>query len=242
MSFTVIPAIDLLGGKVVRLHRGDYDEVTVYSESPAHLAAQWAQTGIRRLHVVDLDGARVGRPCHAQLVSELSSIPGLEVEVGGGIRSRDTLSEYLDGCKAGWAILGTVAYKNPTFVREACREWPGRIIVGLDARQGRVAVNGWLEDTDMTAVELGKSFADAGVAGVIYTDIYRDGTGLGPNVAATVELARETGLLVYASGGVSTLEHIAALRAHEGDGVRGVVVGRAILSGAISVGDAVRAQ
>jgi phosphoribosylformimino-5-aminoimidazole carboxamide ribotide isomerase len=240
MTFTVIPAVDLLNGQVVRLHQGRYDEVTVYAESPVDLASEWASLGVSRLHVVDLAGAKSGKPEHLEVISNMSRIHGLEVEVGGGIRSLATLEHYLDAAGARWAILGTVAHTNPGLVREACKRWPGRIIVGLDARNGRVAVNGWLEDTNITTVDLARSYADAGVSAIIYTDILRDGTGVGPNVDSTARLAKETGMRVIASGGVSTVEHIDNLQQHASAGVEGVIVGRAILSGTLPIQDTIR--
>ena len=235
MSFSVIPAIDLLDHQVVRLHQGRYTDVTVYSDDPVALARDWAQRGVRRLHVVDLAGAKSGTPEHLAVISAMSQIPGLAVEVGGGIRTLDTMARYLEEAKARWVILGTIACTNPTLVREACARWPDRILVGLDARNGRVAVNGWLEETDMTPIELGRSFADAGVAGIIYTDIMRDGTGTGANIESTAALALATGVPVIASGGVATIQDIQAIAGVASSGVQGVVVGRAILSGTIPV-------
>jgi len=232
LSFQVIPAIDLIGGRVVRLTRGDFAAETVYHDDPPALAADFAARGATRLHVVDLDGARLGYPAQAELVQAMVQASGLDIEIGGGLRSLEAISAYLDGARpARWAILGTAALKAPDLVREACARWPDRIIVGIDARKGRVAVEGWLETSLATPTELATAFKGAGVAAIIYTDISRDGTGDGPNIDATTQLARAVGLPIIASGGVATVEHLAALRATYDDGVVGVVVGRAILSG-----------
>ncbi len=231
--FTVIPAIDLLGGRVVRLVRGDYAAATVYHADPVPLATEFAARGVRRLHVVDLDGARDGHPTQAALVARISAVPGLQVEVGGGLRSLDAIAAALDA--AQWAIVGTAALRTPELVRTAAARWPGRILVGVDARDGHVAVNGWLETSETTAETLCLALRDAGVAGVIFTDIARDGTGDGPNVEATARLAEATGLPIIASGGIGSLAHVHALRAAASRGVVGVVVGKALLSGALSL-------
>ena len=238
MSFTVVPAIDLLNGQVVRLVRGDYDAVTVYESDPPRLGLDWFKQGVRRLHLVDLDGARRGAPTNFGVVKKLASIQGLDVQVGGGIRTMDTASRYLDECGVRWIILGTVAHRDPEFVRRTCLRWPGRILVGLDARNGKVAVEGWLQQTEVSPIELGLELKGAGVAGFIYTDIQRDGTGAGPNIDSTVALAVATQLPVLGSGGVATEAHIRALRNYSQKGVHGVVVGKAILSGSMPIASA----
>ncbi len=238
-GFQVIPAIDLRGGNVVRLVRGDFALETVFHEDPPALAEEMAQLGATRLHVVDLDGAKAGKPLQRKLVSEMIAASGLEVQVGGGIRKLETIAAYLEGeHPARWVILGTAALRNPALVKAACSRWPGRILVGIDARKGRVAVEGWLEVSEASPLDVVRALAGAGVAGVIYTDIARDGTGQGPNIEATAELARETGLEVIASGGVASIEHLQALASRASDGVVGVVVGKAILSGALPLRDA----
>lgn len=239
MSFTVIPAIDLREGRVVRLVRGDFAAETVYHHDPAALAAEMARLGATRLHVVDLDGARDGRPVQQALVRDMVRASGLAIEVGGGVRDLATASAYLDGEHAArWVIFGTAALRDPALVRDACARWPGRVLVGIDARGGRVAVSGWLEVSEASPLDVVSALGGVGVAGIIYTDIARDGTGEGPNIEATAALARDSGVPIIASGGVATLAHLEALRARSGDGIVGVVVGKAILSGELSLQDA----
>lgn len=241
--FQVIPAIDLRGGNVVRLVRGDFEQETVYHPDPAALAADMASRGATRLHVVDLDGAREGYPAQQALIRRMVQASGLELQVGGGIRSLETASAYLDGEHAAqWVIFGTAALENPDLVRAACARWPGRIIVGIDARAGKVAVRGWLEEAEASPLQVVEVLAGAGVAAVVYTDIARDGTGAGPNVESTAALARASGVPIIASGGVATLEHLHGLAAVAADGVMGVVVGKAILSGALGLEDALSAS
>ncbi len=231
--FEVIPAIDLVGGRVVRLHQGDFAQETRYADDPVALAASFKARGATRLHVVDLDGARAGTPVQAPLVRAIAAL-GLEVQAGGGLRDLDAVSALLDA-GVQRAVLGTVALRAPELVREAARRWPGRIVVGLDARDGRVAVSGWLEASEVSPLQLAVAFRDAGVAAALYTDISRDGTGAGPDVDGTARLARESGMPIIASGGVGALADLERLRARAGDGVVGVVVGKAILSGLLPV-------
>jgi phosphoribosylformimino-5-aminoimidazole carboxamide ribotide isomerase len=232
--FEVIPAIDLIGGRVVRLRQGDYDQKTVFDADPVALAADFAARGARRLHVVDLDGAKAGAPMQQALVVAMAEAARIPVQVGGGIRSVAHARAYLER-GVSWVILGTVALQQPDLVRQAAAQHPGRVLVGLDARDGRVAVSGWLEQSEVTALDIGRAFADAGVAGLIYTDIARDGMGTGADVAGTLALARGCGLPVFASGGVATAADITELARHAAGGLSGVVVGRAILSGALSL-------
>jgi phosphoribosylformimino-5-aminoimidazole carboxamide ribotide isomerase len=241
MSFQVIPAIDLIGGEVVRLVRGDYDAKTVYHADPVALSVSFAQAGVQRLHVVDLEGAKAGSPVHDSLIQRMVAASGLAIEVGGGIRDMATAAQYLDGAGVQWVILGTAAVRDPDFVRRACARWPDRILVGLDVRNGLVAVDGWLKESSSTAEAIVSAYAQAGVAGIIYTDIQRDGTGDGPNVEATAALAEHAGVPIIASGGVATLDHIVALRRESFRGIAGVVVGKAILSGDLSVKQALDA-
>ncbi len=235
-AFEVIPAIDLRGGNVVRLTRGDFAEETVYHPDPPQLAVEMAARGATRLHVVDLDGARAGRPMQQEIVLAMAARSGLDVEIGGGIRDLETIATYLDAAQpVRWVILGTAALRDPPLVEAACARWPGRIIVGIDARKGYVAVEGWLDTSEATPLDVVSALAGAGVAAIIYTDIARDGMGTGPNVEATAALARDAGIPIIASGGVATIAHLEALRATAGDGVCGVVVGRAILSGSLKI-------
>lgn len=239
--FEVIPAIDLRGGQVVRLVQGDYARETVYAESPIATAQRFFEHGARRLHVVDLDGARAGTPTQRALVVAMAEARGsmhaCEVEVGGGIRTEADARTYLDA-GLDYVILGTVALREPELVRTLAAAFPGRIVVGLDARDGMVAVSGWFEQSTTPVAAIAREFRSAGVAAVIYTDIARDGTGVGADVDGSARLAQSAGLPVIASGGIGSLADIEALRARRGDGVVGVVVGKALLSGAISVSEA----
>ena len=234
-AFELIPAIDLLDGKCVRLSQGRYDRVTVYQDDPAQVAAEFASHPLRRLHVVDLDGAKAGKPCNRQAVSAiLRETGGIPVELGGGIRTLESVEAWLDlGVER--AILGTAALRNPELVREAGARFPGRIGVGIDARNGRVAVEGWLETSEVDAVELAKRFEDAGVAAIIHTDISRDGMQSGPNFEATATLAAAVELPVIASGGVGSEEHIRAAVGYAGRGISGLIVGRALYTGAVDL-------
>jgi len=235
----LFPAIDLKGGKCVRLLRGDMDAATTFNEDPADQARKFEAAGCQWIHVVDLDGAFAGAPVNAPAVRAILSAVKVPVQLGGGIRDAAGIASWLD---AGIArvILGTVALRNPDLVKQACRDWPGRIVVGIDARGGRVAVEGWAETSDVLAVDLAKKFADAGVAAIVYTDIERDGAMGGPNVEATAALAKASGIPVIASGGVSSLDDLRALKAHAADGIVGVISGRALYDGRIDLGQAVR--
>ncbi len=236
-SFQLIPAIDLLGGQCVRLSQGRYDQATVYDDDPAAVASRFASCGIERLHVVDLDGARDGRPGNRDAVRAiLAAAKGVDLELGGGIRSLASVEEWLElGVER--PILGTVALRDPELVREAARRFPGRIAVGIDARDGRVAVDGWLETSETDAISLARRFEDAGVAAVIHTDIARDGMGTGPNFAATAELAEQVGIPVIASGGVGSEEHVKSAVALA-PRIAGLIVGRALYTGAVDLGRA----
>jgi phosphoribosylformimino-5-aminoimidazole carboxamide ribotide isomerase len=231
----LFPAIDLLGGRAVRLEEGKRDRATVFHDRPIELVAQLAQGGADRLHVVDLDGA-FGEPRQLPLLAALIAASPIPVEVGGGIRDRDAIDRILD-LGAAFAVLGTAAVRSPALVEAACRAHPGRIIVAVDARDGVVAVDGWTTSGGITARDLTARAAAWGAAAVLYTDVARDGLGGGPNVAATAALARATALEVIASGGVGSLDHIADLRRA---GIPAVVVGRALYDGRFTVADAAR--
>jgi phosphoribosylformimino-5-aminoimidazole carboxamide ribotide isomerase len=240
MSFTLYPAIDLKGGQVVRLLRGEMAEATVYAADPAAQAEAFAAAGFSWLHVVDLDGAFAGRPANAEAVRAiLAAVPGMRVQLGGGIRSLAVAESWL---AAGVAriVLGSAAVKDPAFVREACRAFPGRIAIGIDAREGMVATEGWAETTDIPAIDLARRFADAGAAAIITTDIARDGMLMGVNVAATAAMARAVAVPVIASGGVAGVEDIRALRA-AGAGIAGAILGRALYEGRLSAAEALAA-
>ncbi len=232
-AFTVVPAIDLRGGRAVRLVEGDFDRETVFSDDPVEVARRFVAAGARRLHLVDLDGARDGAPRHVDVVRAVAAL-GVPVQVGGGLRDMATLSACLDDAGAHWVILGTVALRDPDLVTAAAARWPGRVLVGVDARGGRVAISGWLETTDAAPADLARAMAARGVAGLVYTDIARDGTGRGPNVEATLEVARAAGVPVLASGGVHDLGHVTALAAHA-PLIAGVVVGRALYDGSLDL-------
>jgi phosphoribosylformimino-5-aminoimidazole carboxamide ribotide isomerase len=234
----VIPAIDLLDGKAVRLRQGRYDAVTVYSDRPEALAAAW-RGGAPRLHVVDLEGARTGRPVQADLVRRVVAAFGPGVQIGGGIRNADAARAYL-GLGVDRIVLGTAAIRDPGFVASLAREAPDRVIVAVDARDGRVATDGWLDVSERRAVDLVRELSHLPLAAVLYTDIERDGTEVGPNVAATAELAEHGGVPVIASGGVGTLEHLREL-ARARPPIQAAIVGRALHEARFSLADAVRA-
>ncbi len=233
----LFPAIDLKDGACVRLFQGRMADATVYNRDPAAQASTFAAAGSRWLHVVDLDGAFAGRPKNAEAVRAILQAVKIPLQLGGGIREIATLEAWL---AAGVArvILGTAAVRDPAFVRAACKSYPGRVAVGIDARGGKVAVAGWAETSEMGAAELACAFADAGVAAIVYTDIERDGALAGPNVAATAALARAASVPVIASGGVASLADLKALKAHESDGIAGVIAGRALYDGRLDLAEA----
>jgi len=228
----LIPAIDLKDGHCVRLRQGDMNESTIFSEDPAAMARRWLQTGARRLHLVDLNGAFAGKPVNEGAVKSILRAVGddIPVQLGGGIRDLDTIERYLDD-GISYVIIGTAAVKSPGFVKDACSAFGGHVIVGLDAKDGKVATDGWSKLTGHEVVDLARKFEDYGVEGVIYTDIGRDGMLTGINIEATVKLARALTIPVIASGGLSNIADIEALCAVEPDGVEGVICGRAIYSG-----------
>ena len=228
----LIPAIDLKDGRCVRLRQGDMDQSTVFGEDPSEVAKNWLEQGARRLHLVDLNGAFAGQPKNEMAIRKILKIVGsaVDVQLGGGIRDLDTIERYLD---AGlrYVIIGTAAVKNPGFLQDACTAFGGHIIVGLDARDGKIATDGWSKLTRHDVVDLGKKFEDYGVESIVYTDIGRDGMLSGINIEATVKLAQALTIPVIASGGLSTMSDIEALCEVESDGVEGVICGRAIYSG-----------
>jgi len=232
------PAIDLKDGKCVRLLRGDMGAATVFGEDPAAQARGFEAAGCDWLHLVDLNGAFAGRPVNDAAVRAILAAVGIPVQLGGGIRDRATIEAWLEAGVAR-VILGTVAVEAPELVREAARAHPGRIAVGLDARAGRVATRGWAEETEIEATDLARRFEDAGIAALIYTDIDRDGAMGGPNVAQTAALARAVSVPVIASGGVSSLADLLALR--DAGGIAGAITGRALYDGAIDLAEALAA-
>lgn len=226
------PAIDLKAGACVRLVRGDMARATIYSDDPAGQARAFAAAGCEWLHVVDLDGAFAGRPVNRDAVADIVAAGAAPVQLGGGIRDMAAVEGWL-GEGVERVILGTAAVRDPAFVRTACRAFPGRVAVGIDARDGKVAIEGWAEDSDVEARALALGFEDAGAAAVIYTDIARDGTLEGPNLAATEALARALATPLIASGGVGSLADLRALKRLESAGVAGVIVGRALYDGRV---------
>jgi phosphoribosylformimino-5-aminoimidazole carboxamide ribotide isomerase len=231
--FEVIPAIDLLGGRCVRLAQGDYDRVSVYGDDPGAVAADFAALGAPRLHVVDLDGARTGRPHDRDAVRRIvAAAAGRPVQLGGGVRSLAAVEAAL-ALGVERVILGTAALRDPDLVREAARRHPGRVAVGIDARGGRVAVEGWLETSDARAVDVARCFEGAGVAAIVYTEIARDGMGTGPDLGGTAALADAVSIPVIASGGVGSEVHVRAAAATPG--LAGVIVGRALYEGTVDL-------
>ncbi|MES3039787.1 MAG: 1-(5-phosphoribosyl)-5-[(5-phosphoribosylamino)methylideneamino]imidazole-4-carboxamide isomerase [Pseudomonadota bacterium] len=234
----IIPAIDLKDGACVRLKQGRMEDDTVFSDDPIGVAAQWVAQGARRLHLVDLNGAFAGEPVNGEIVRAIATRwPRLPVQIGGGIRSLETIEAYVRAGVA-YVILGTKAVKEPSFVREACKAFPGRVIVGIDAKDGWVATDGWAEVSSVQAVDLARQFKADGISAIVYTDIARDGMMQGVNVEATAKLARDSGLPIIASGGVTNLDDIRGLLRVRGDGVIGTITGRAIYEGTLDLAEA----
>lgn len=234
----IIPAIDLKDGRCVRLSQGDFSRVTVYSDDPVGIAKKWQENGAERIHVVDLDGSRSGSPQNMDVIRGIVAEVRLPIEVGGGIRGMKTIETYI-GMGVNWVVLGTMALKDKGFVRNACNAYKGKIILGIDANEGKASIQGWTEQTSESAVDVAKSYEGYGLAAIIYTDIKRDGMETGVNMEATGELAQSVDIPVIASGGVSSMEDIRRLKEIEKFGVIGVIVGKALYSGAISLKEAI---
>lgn len=234
----VIPAIDLKAGQCVRLYQGAMDHATVYSAEPVAVARRWQEEGAERLHIVDLDGAVSGKGMNTAIITQICHTLSIPVQVGGGIRTL-AAAEYLLTLGVSRVIFGTVAYRHPELVVEACRRFPGRITVGIDARGGKVAIHGWTEATTLDASELAKRCQEMGVNEIIYTDIARDGTQQGVNIAATRALARAVSLPIIASGGVASIADVEQLARCESEGIAGVIVGRALYTGAVKLREAI---
>lgn len=233
-----IPAIDLKDGKCVRLRQGRMEDTTVFSNSPVDMAKQWVDEGARRLHLVDLNGAFAGEPVNGDVIEAIAKqFPNIPVQIGGGIRDAETVSAYL---KAGveYCIIGTKAVEDPGFVIELCKEFPGHIIVGIDAKDGMVATEGWAEVSSVSAIDLAKQFEEAGVSAIVYTDIARDGMMQGLNLDATVELAESINIPVIASGGMTNMDDVHAVSAKQDTGIMGAILGRSIYEGTISLSGA----
>ncbi|NYT37989.1 1-(5-phosphoribosyl)-5-[(5-phosphoribosylamino)methylideneamino]imidazole-4-carboxamide isomerase [Allopusillimonas soli] len=230
----LIPAIDLKDGRCVRLRQGDLDDATVFSDDPAAMATQWLDAGARRLHLVDLNGAVAGKPRNSGAIRAIldAVADDMPVQIGGGIRDLDTIEQYLDA-GLSYVIIGTAAVKDPGFLRDACSAFPGNIIVGLDARDGKVATDGWSKLTRHDVLDMAAKFEDYGCEAIIYTDIGRDGMLSGVNIDATVKLARRVNIPIFASGGVTDLRDIEALCAVEDEGVEGAILGRSLYEGTL---------
>jgi phosphoribosylformimino-5-aminoimidazole carboxamide ribotide isomerase len=234
----VIPAIDLKEGRCVRLVQGDFQRETVYADDPVKMALTWKAEGAERLHVVDLEGSLAGVPRHGDVIRNILTETGLPLQVGGGIREMKTVEAYLR-IGVRWVILGTAALRDPEFVRKACREFPDRVIIGIDTKGGLLAVQGWTEMQADTPFALARRFAEDRPAALVYTDIARDGMETGVNIESTKELAASVGIPVIASGGVSGIADIEKLMAIEGDGVFAVIAGKALYTGALSLAKAI---
>lgn len=236
----IIPAIDLKDGKCVRLRQGVMDDSTVYGDDPVAMARRWVEAGARRLHLVDLNGAFAGEPVNGAAVTAIArAFPELPIQIGGGIRSFETIENYL-AAGVNFVILGTKAVREPDFVSAACRRFAGHIIIGLDAKDGLVATDGWAEVSTVKATDLARRFEQDGVSAIVYTDISRDGMMQGVNIEATVALAAAAHIPVIASGGVTDMQDIRALQAVAGQGILGAITGRAIYEGTLDVAEAQR--
>lgn len=235
----IFPAIDIRGGKCVRLIKGDFSQETVFSDRPQEMAKKWAEQGAKYLHVVDLDGALAGKPANLEAIKEIIAAVSIPIELGGGIRTMENI-EMLLALGVERVILGSVAVKNPELVKAACAKFGERIVVGIDAKDGIVAVEGWGVSGDVKAEKLAQQMAAVGVKHIIYTDISRDGTLSGVNVEATAILAKESGIKVIASGGVSSIEDIIKVKKAEALGIEGVIVGKAIYTGSLDLGQALQ--
>lgn len=240
-ALNLYPAIDLKNGECVRLQQGDMARVTVFNSDPAAQAKAWEDAGFKYLHLVDLDGAFAGKPANVAAVKAIRQAIRLPIQLGGGIRDEATIESWLDA-GISRVILGTIAVRNPDLVRAAAKRWPGRVVVGIDARSGRVAVEGWAEASDLDAIDLAKKFVDAGVAAIVYTDIDRDGLLKGVNVTATAAMARAVPIPVIASGGLAGIEDLVALKheAANGAAIDGAILGRALYDGRIDPAAALR--
>lgn len=234
----LIPAIDIKEGKCVRLRQGDMDAETVYGDNPVDAAARWVEAGAQRLHIIDLDGAASGRPVNAGIIHDIAEThPQVEIQVGGGIRDEDTVQTYLDA-GVNYAIIGTRAVTAPHFVSDLCLEFPGHVIVGLDAKEGKLATDGWSKLSHHDVVDIAQRFEQDGVAAIIFTDIGRDGMMNSINLDACVQLAQAITIPVIASGGLKDLNDVKALCAVAGEGIAGAVTGRAIYEGALDLAEA----
>jgi len=234
----IIPAIDIKGGKCVRLEQGLMNKETIFSDNPEEMALQWKRKGARRLHIVDLDGAVYGKPGNKKAIKKILDTISIPVELGGGIRDLDTIQEYID-LGIDQIIIGTIAYKNPHLVEMACKRYPGKIIVSIDSKDNYVSVEGWTEPTSITAIDLAKRFEDMRIAAFIYTDIKRDGMRSGPNIDGIREFSKSILGEVIAAGGISSVKDIEELLLLEEHGVSGIITGRALYDGSIKLEEAI---
>lgn len=241
MAFEVIPAIDIQGGKAVRLRQGRAEDATVFSDSPLDVAKRFAAAGASRIHIIDLDGAFLGKPVNFDIVRRIAAAVNVPVQVGGGVRNFDIASRYI-GAGASRIILGTSVVRNPEEVLRITKAYPGKVAAAIDARDGKVAIRGWVEVTGVVAVDLARQMEKSGISCFIYTDISRDGMMSGPNFGSIGEFAKGLSTPVVASGGVTTLADLERLLAMEGEGVCGAVIGRALYDGSISLVDALRLE
>jgi phosphoribosylformimino-5-aminoimidazole carboxamide ribotide isomerase len=242
----IFPAIDLLDGKCVRLYQGDYDQSQVFNDRPVEMARSWLEQGATKLHLVDLDGAKAGHPVNLEAIASIvemvktTATQPMQIQVGGGLRTEASVRQLLN-LGVDRVILGTVAVEQPQLVQDLCQKYPHQIVVGIDARDGKVATKGWVETSTVTATDLAKRMAQMGAAAIIYTDIHRDGTLTGPNIPALRELASGIEIPVIASGGVSSLQDLLSLLSLSTIGVTGAIVGRALYTGEVKLTEAIRA-
>ena len=234
----IIPAIDIQNGNCVRLRQGDFSQETIFHDNPVDMAKKWAEEGAERLHLVDLDGARLGSPVNIKIVSDIcKNIPNIPIQIGGGIRDIETAEKYLE-TGASFIIIGTKAVEDPNFIKELCNKFPGKIIVGVDAKNGEVATDGWKSISNRNVVELSKEFEGYGVTEIVYTDIEKDGMMKGLNINATLNLAKNVNIPIIASGGVSCIEDINKISAYIDSGISGIIIGRALYEKKISIEEA----
>jgi len=234
----IIPAIDIQNGNCVRLRQGDFSQETIFNNSPLDIAKKWVKDGAQRLHIVDLDGARLGEPINIDLISKIcKTFPSIPVQIGGGIRDIETARKYINA-GASFIIIGTKAVEDPNFVKDLCSEFHKKIIIGIDAKNGEVATEGWVSNSKVNAISLSKKFEDFGVSEIVYTDIEKDGMMGGLNIKATVDLAKEINIPVIASGGVSSNDDLKKIINYEKFGISGVIVGRALYENKINIKEA----
>jgi phosphoribosylformimino-5-aminoimidazole carboxamide ribotide isomerase len=235
----IIPAIDIKNGRCVRLQQGQMSKETVYSEVPKEMAVRWYSEGAERLHLVDLDGAIERRPVNGGIIKKIVNAVPIPIQLGGGIRDLQTIKSYID-LGVEQIILGTAAFKDPGFIKKACEKFPGRVILGIDANDGRVAIEGWTEDTDISPIEMARRYESLGISAIIYTDIKRDGMCTGPNIDATRNLAESTDIPVIASGGISGIDDVERILSLKRYGVIGMITGRALYEGTLILADAIK--